>query len=266
MGKNLRFAIIGTGMVGAIHAQAIQSVEGAELVYVHSRNAEMGKAFAERFNCTYAPGLHEILDNEDIDAVAVCTPSGSHADLIILAAQHGKHVMVEKPIDIDLGKADQAIEQCRRSGVKLSVVFQLRFMPDVVIAKQMLEDGLLGKLIEADAYLKFYRPESYYRSSQWKGTKQWDGGGALMNQGIHGIDLLLWLAGPVSSVTAQVRTLKHDIEVEDTAAAIINFEKGAMGVLQGTTSIYPDIRSCSYSMVRTEPWSLLEPRFLIYAN
>ncbi|TDF93216.1 Gfo/Idh/MocA family protein [Paenibacillus piri] len=240
MGTNVKIAIVGAGMVGAVHAQAIRSTDGAELVCVHSRSAETGKAFAVKHDCAFEADLHALLRNADIDAVAICTPSGSHADIAILAARQGKHVLVEKPLDIDLGKADRAIEECRRSGVKLSVVFQLRFMPEVVRAKRILESGQLGKLIEADAYLKFYRPESYYLSSRWKGTRQWDGGGALMNQGIHGLDLLLWLAGPVNSVTAQVRTLRHSIEVEDTAAAIVQYGNGAIGVIQGTTSVYPD--------------------------
>jgi UDP-N-acetyl-2-amino-2-deoxyglucuronate dehydrogenase len=236
----MKFAIIGTGMISNIHAEAIQSLEGNLLSWVYSRDEQHGAAFAQKFGCRHSSDLEALLQSPDIDAVAICTPSGTHADLIIQAARHHKHVLVEKPLDISLDQADEAIRICRENGVKLGVIFQLRFMEETKKAKRILETGLLGNLIQVDTYMKFYRPEAYYENSTWKGTKALDGGGALMNQGIHGIDLLLWLAGPVMSVTAQVKTLKHAIEVEDTAAAIVNFSNGAMGVIQGTTSIYPD--------------------------
>jgi UDP-N-acetyl-2-amino-2-deoxyglucuronate dehydrogenase len=236
----IKFAILGTGMVSHIHAEAIRSLADAELTCVYSRNEETGKPFASQYNCRLYTNVQEVLACSDVDAVSICTPSGTHADLAILAARHQKHVLAEKPLDISLEKADRAIEAARENNVKLGVIFQLRFMQEVIRAKQFIASGVLGKLIQADSYMKFYRPETYYRGSSWKGTKRLDGGGALMNQGIHGIDLLLWLAGPVQSVMAQVLTLRHDIEAEDTAAAILRFRNGAMGVIQGTTSIYPD--------------------------
>ncbi|NHN30344.1 Gfo/Idh/MocA family protein [Paenibacillus agricola] len=236
----MNFAIIGTGMISHIHAEVIQSLDGHHLTWVHSRNERYGADFARKYGCKHSTDLEMLLMASDIDAVAICTPSGTHAELIIQAAQHHKHVLVEKPLDIALEQADEAIQVCKENGVKLGVIFQLRFMEETKKAKRILEEGLLGALIEVDTYMKFYRPETYYENSSWKGKQELDGGGALMNQGIHGIDLLLWLAGSVSSVTAQVKTLKHAIEVEDTAAAIVNFANGAMGIIQGTTSIYPD--------------------------
>jgi predicted dehydrogenase len=236
----LKFAIVGTGMISHVHAQAIQALANSELTYVLSRDEKSGREFARSYGIRYTTSAEELLKSGDVDAVSVCTPSGTHADWAVRIANHGKHVIVEKPLDISLAKAKEAIRACRANGVKLGVIFQLRFMDETRKAKRLLEEGVLGKMIEADAYMKFHRPADYYRSSSWKGTRSLDGGGALMNQGIHGIDLLLWLAGPVKSVTAQVHTLRHEIEVEDTAAAIINFHSGAIGVLQGTTSIYPD--------------------------
>lgn len=236
----LKFGIVGTGMISRVHAEAIRSLSGAQLTCVCSRNADAGKAFAKKYECRWFAEPQEMMDCGDLDAVAICTPSGTHADLAILAAKQGKHVLVEKPLDISLEKADYAIRACRENAVKLGVVFQLRYMKDTIETKRVLDAGLLGKLIEVDASMKFYRPAAYYQNSSWKGTKRLDGGGALMNQGIHGIDLLLWLAGPVRTVTAKILTLRHQIEAEDTAAAIVRFRSGAMGVIQGTTSVWPD--------------------------
>ncbi|MCZ8516079.1 Gfo/Idh/MocA family oxidoreductase [Paenibacillus filicis] len=236
----IRFAVLGTGMVARVHADAIRSLPEAELTYVYSRTEEAGQRFAEAYGCRRSTDLEAVLGSAEVDAVAICTPSGTHADYAIQAARRRKHVLVEKPLDITLENADAAIQACAGNGVKLGVIFQLRFMSEALRAKKLLDDGMIGKLIEADAYMKFYRPEAYYRNSTWKGTHRLDGGGSLMNQGIHGIDLLLWLAGPVQSVSARVRTLKHEIEAEDTAAAVVQFRNGAIGVIQGTTSVYPD--------------------------
>jgi UDP-N-acetyl-2-amino-2-deoxyglucuronate dehydrogenase len=236
----IRFAVLGTGMVARVHADAIRSLPEAELTYVYSRTEEAGRRFAEAYGCRSSTDFKAVLGSAEVDAVAVCTPSGTHADYAIQAARRRKHVLVEKPLDITLENADAAIQACADNGVKLGVMFQLRFMSEALRAKKMLDEGIIGKLIEADAYMKFHRPEAYYRSSTWKGTHRLDGGGSLMNQGIHGIDLLLWLAGPGQSVSAHVRTLRHDIEAEDTAAAVVQFQSGAIGVIQGTTSVYPD--------------------------
>jgi UDP-N-acetyl-2-amino-2-deoxyglucuronate dehydrogenase len=236
----LKFAIVGTGMISHIHAEAIQSLFNAELTYVFSRNEKSGSEFARLYGCKHTTVIEDFLKSDDIHVISVCTPSGTHAEWVVHCANHGKHVLVEKPLDISLVKSNEAIQACKKKGVKLGVIFQLRFMDETRRVKRILEEGTIGKLIEVDTIMKFYRSEAYYSSSSWKGTYDLDGGGSLMNQGIHGIDLMLWLAGPVTSLTAQIHTLKHDIEVEDTAIALVNFRNGAIGVIQGATSIYPD--------------------------
>ncbi|MBB6736057.1 Gfo/Idh/MocA family protein [Cohnella zeiphila] len=235
-----KFAIIGTGMISRVHAEEIRSLPGAELTYVLSRDELSGREFADLYGCRYTTDPRELWASKEVNAVSVCTPSGTHAQWAVLAARHGKHVMVEKPLDISLAAADEAIRICRDSGVKLGVIFQLRFMEELRRAKRLLDDGVLGRLLAADADMKFYRPPSYYGNSAWKGTSALDGGGALINQGIHGVDLLLWLAGGVSEVVAETRTLLHGIEVEDMATAVVRFRSGASGVIRSATCIYPD--------------------------
>jgi UDP-N-acetyl-2-amino-2-deoxyglucuronate dehydrogenase len=239
--ERVRFGIIGVGKIAPIHAQAIIDSPRGELVAVAGRRQEAVMPIAERYGVKGYTDYHEMLARDDIDAVIIGTPSGSHGQIGIHVAKSGKHVVVEKPMDITLEKADDLIRTCEESGVKLSVVFQLRFMEECRRVKTLIESGALGKVVLGDAYLKFHRSPEYYRCGGWRGTWEVDGGAALMNQGIHGIDLLQWFMGPVKSVYALTKTLVHDIEAEDTAAALLEFESGAIGVIEGTTSIYPDL-------------------------
>ncbi len=241
MEKKVRFGLIGVGKIAPIHAEAIRSAQGGELVAVAGRREDKVKAFAETYKIDGYTDYKEMLKRDDIDVMVITTPSGTHADIGIDVAKARKHIMVEKPMDITLEKADKLIHSCEEAGVKLSVIFQLRFMEESRRAKALIEEGILGKVVLGDGYLKFHRSPEYYRDGGWRGTWEMDGGAALMNQGIHGIDLLQWLMGPVKSVYALTKTLVHDIHAEDTAAALLNFENGAIGVIEGTTSIYPDL-------------------------
>ena len=195
---------------------------------------------AQQFNVAWHSRLEDFLARPDIQVVNICTPSGSHAELGIQVARVGKHVVVEKPIDVTLEKARALVDACDQSGVKLAAIFQSRFLPAVQILKKAIDRGRLGRLIMGDAYIKWYRTREYYESTQWRGTWALDGGGALMNQSIHTIDLLQYLVGPVASVFGFAEKLLHaGIEAEDTAAAVLKFRSGAIGVIEGTTSLYP---------------------------
>ncbi len=230
-------------MVGGLHAQVISKMEGTELASVCSHSLERAKGLTDRFGGESTTDFEGMLGREDIDVVSVCTASGEHAAYGIPAARAGKHVLVEKPIEISLEKADALIEACHRQRVKLGVIFQLRFLDASREVKRALDGGVLGRLVMADCYMKFYRPQSYYDGSRWKGTLALDGGGALINQGVHGLDLLLHLAGDVASVQAYTGILAHEnIEVEDTCVAAVRYENGALGVIQATTAIHPDFQ------------------------
>jgi predicted dehydrogenase len=174
-----------------------------------------------------------------MDLVAIGTPSGVHARQGIAAARRGLHVLVEKPIDITTERADALIDACDTAGVKLGVFFQDRLRPAIVDIKRMIDDETLGKPVMIAGRVRWYRPPEYYSASKWRGTWALDGGGALMNQAIHTVDLVQWMFGPVARVSAAVGTLVHDIEVEDTAAAVIEFSSGAIGTIEATTSLYP---------------------------
>jgi predicted dehydrogenase len=236
---SVRFGIIGVGNIAGFHAKAIGLVDGAELVACYARSRENGEKFAAEHGCEYASSLEELLARDDIDAVAITTPSGTHADIGVLAAQAGKHVLCEKPIDVSVEKIDELIAACDENGVLLGAIFQSRFGEGAQALKKAIEAGRFGKLTQCSAYIPWFRSREYYASAGWRGTWALDGGGALMNQGIHAIDLLLWLAGEVSEVSARVQTRLHDIEVEDNAVAWLQFKNGGLGVIQGSTACYP---------------------------
>jgi len=194
-------------------------------------------AFAAR-GCAAEPGLDQLLARPDVDVVCVCVPSGLHAEIGVRAAQAGKHLVVEKPIDVTLAAADRLIEAARAAGVALTVISQHRFDPGLIELKRLLGDGALGRLVLAEASTKWYRTQAYYDSAAWRGTWAMDGG-SLMNQGIHYVDLLRWCMGPVTAVTAVCATQAHQVEVEDTALAIVRFGSGAVGTILSSTAAYP---------------------------
>jgi UDP-N-acetyl-2-amino-2-deoxyglucuronate dehydrogenase len=242
-GHPIRFAIIGAGMISQLHAKVISEMNDAELVSVCSRDLKRAGSITDSFGGEPDTDFDQLLRRDDIDAVSICTASGDHATFGIPAAHAGKHILVEKPIEISLEKADALIKACEENSVKLGVIFQLRFLDACQEVKHAIESGVLGNPVMADCYMKFYRPQEYYSDSRWKGTQALDGGGALINQGIHGLDLLLHLAGDVASVKAYLDVRAHDnIEVEDTCVAAVKYVNGALGVIQATTSVHPDFQ------------------------
>ena len=235
------FAIVGCGVIGPWHAKAIELAPRCELVALC--DIELGKAeklAAEYGNVPCYKNHKTMLKNEpDVDAVCVCVPSGIHWRIALDAAKAGRHVLSEKPLDVTLSHMDRMIDACHAAKVKLGCIFQRRTKPLTRAVKKVVDGGKLGKMVLADAYLKYYRSPAYYKSAGWRGTWKLDGGGALMNQGVHGIDQLLYIVGDVDTVTAHAAPLVRDIPVEDTAVAILRYKNGAFGVIEGTTSVTP---------------------------
>ena len=237
--KKFGFGIVGCGMVSDLHATVIAGISDAALVGVFDKNIERANDFAKKNEVKRVYASYEdMLADKEIDIVCICTPSGLHAPLIIQAAESGKHFIVEKPMAITEAQLSSVIEAVEKYKVKGEVISQYRFSHAVQSIKQAVDEGKLGKIILGDIYMKYNRTPEYYKSS-WRGTLAMDGGGALMNQGIHGIDLLQYIMGPVKSVMGCCRTMVHDIEVEDTACLTLEYENGAIGTVQGTTSVNP---------------------------
>ncbi|WP_028548491.1 Gfo/Idh/MocA family protein [Paenibacillus sp. UNC451MF] len=240
MERKMRFALVGAGVISTSHAKAITSNSHAELVAVCDKEIEKAQKLAETYQIgSVYQDYQEMLKRDDIDVINVCLPSGMHSDYTVEAAQAGKHILCEKPLDITREKMDRMINETRSRGVKLGVIYQRRTFPAAVATRNAIQTGKLGKMVLGDAYLKYYRSPEYYKSAGWRGTWALDGGGALMNQGVHGIDLIQWMMGDIHSVFAYSSALVRDIEVEDTAVAAVKYKSGAFGVIQGTTSVYP---------------------------
>lgn len=233
------FGIAGCGGVAKIHATAIGEIEDARLVAVYDPGNTTAQAFAQTYGAEVSANYEALLNRSDIQVVNICSPSGTHADLAILAAQAGKHVICEKPLDIKLERVDAMINACNENRVKLAGIFHKRFSESARAVRQAIDSGRLGNLILGDAYVKWYRPQEYYGQGGWRGTWAMDGGGALINQSIHQVDLLQWMFGPVESVFARTGCLAHNIEVEDVAVVALRFKNGAFGVVEGSTALYP---------------------------
>ncbi len=234
------FGIIGCGMISEFHAAAIAELENAKLVAVSSRHEENARKLTDKYGVPWHKDYKELVARDDVDIVCVCTPSGVHLEPAVAAAEAKKHVVVEKPIEVTLDRGDQIIQTCDENKVRLCAIFPYRFQECTQIIKQAVDEGRFGVLTVADCYNKWWRTQEYYDNGGWRGTWKLDGGGALMNQGIHAVDLLQWFMGPVKSLYALTDTRCHDrIEVEDTAVAVLRFANGAMGVIEATTSIHP---------------------------
>jgi len=239
--ETIGFGIIGCGVISRTHAKAIREVEAAELVACCDVIEDRARAWAEEFELgdNYHRDLEDMLARDDIQAVCVCTPSGMHSEHAIKAAQAGKHILCEKPLDVTLKKIDDMIAAAQANQVKLAGVFQRRTYDSTRRVREVVRTGKLGKLVLGDCYQKYFRSHEYYASGDWRATWELDGGGALMNQGVHGIDLIMHLMGPVRRVSAYARRLVRNIAVEDTAVAVVEYENGALGVIEGTTSVTP---------------------------
>lgn len=239
MNKPVRFGIVGTGLISAVHADAIANTEGAVLYGAAGRHAEKAAAFAAQYGCRAYPCYRDMLNDPAIDAVSVCTSSGCHFENARDALFAGKHVLIEKPMTLNLADADTLIRLAEEKGLVIGVISQSRFSDAAQAIKAMIDSGAAGRPVSAHLRMRYWRSQEYYDSAAWRGTYAYDGGGVLMNQGIHGIDLLCYLMGRPVSVTGYSRTLVRRIEVEDTAAAALEFESGALGVIDATTCSNP---------------------------
>jgi UDP-N-acetyl-2-amino-2-deoxyglucuronate dehydrogenase len=236
----LGFGVIGCGMISRFHARAIAEVRGARLIGGFDVVPGAAEKFANEFGVRAYSRLDDLLADSAVDAVIIGTPSGAHRDPAVAAARAGKHVVVEKPLEITLRRCDQIIAACAKAGVTLSTIFPSRFHDSSRLLKKAVEQGRFGRLVLGDAIVKWRRTQEYYDSGAWRGTWELDGGGALMNQAIHSVDLLLWLMGPAVEVQAQTALLAHErIAVEDVAAATVKFANGALGVIEASTAVYP---------------------------
>lgn len=235
----MKFGIIGAGMIAKFHAKAIEAMADGELHSVFGRRTEAVESLARELGCMAYDDLDAFLADPELEIVTIATPSGAHLEPALAAAKAGKHVICEKPLEITPERIDLMISACEEAGVTLAGIFNRRFHPAMEALKNAVESGRFGRLTLCDAYVKWYRTQAYYDSGAWRGTWTLDGGGALMNQSIHLIDQLLYLAGDVAAVSATMACLAHEnIEVEDTAVAVLEFKNGARGVIEGSTACW----------------------------
>ncbi len=240
MSEPIRFAIVGCGVISPTHARSISELPDAKLVAVCDVVPEKAQALSALYPADAYTCADEMLRRDDIDAVVVLTPSGLHTEVGVQAARAGKHVLVEKPMDVTLEQADRLIQTCAAAGVKLGVISQHRFDPAMMALKKAVDEGKLGQLNFGGSHTKWFRAQAYYDSGNWRGTWALDGGGALINQSIHYVDMLQYIMGPVEELNGYTCTRAHErIEVEDLAVASIKFRSGALGLLEGSTLAYP---------------------------
>jgi len=237
--KTYRFAILGCGMIAQIHAAAIDSLPDAELIGCADAFPAAAQRFAEKYGIRAYADEVELLNDENVDVVCICTPSHCHADSAIRALERGKHVALEKPMALNTAQADKVIEASEKHDRLLTVISQLRFCEDVQRVKKLLEQKAFGNIVMCNLSMRYWRDEAYFTSSSWRGRLEFEGGGALMNQGIHGIDLMQYVLGEPEVLRGQIDTLHHNVEVEDVAVAVFRFANGALGTLQGSTCTNP---------------------------
>ena len=237
--EKVRFGIIGCGMIADFHFRAIEGIEDAETIGCVDAYAPSAERFAAAHGIKKYDTLADMLGDAAIDAVTICTPSGLHTQQAIDAMNAGKHVVCEKPMSLTLEDADLLIAVANKTQVKVCIISQFRYAPAVQAVTTAIEAGALGNIVSGSLQMKYYRSDEYYASGAWRGTKAMDGGGCLMNQGIHGVDVFRYLMGPVKSLVGYARTQQRKIEVEDSAAAALEFASGAVGTLEGSTVCYP---------------------------
>jgi UDP-N-acetyl-2-amino-2-deoxyglucuronate dehydrogenase len=239
----MRFAIIGAGVIGRTHAACIRELEPrATLTLVVDEIPDRARELATAHNADHATSARAAFARDDVDAVAICTPSGRHAEFAVAALEAGRHVLVEKPIDVTMPAARRVADAAARASTTITVISQHRFDPSSQLVHQAVRDGRLGRITSGVASIAWWRSQDYYDSGDWRGSWALDGGGALMNQGIHTVDLLLWMLGEPVEVHAWTACLAHQrIEVEDTTVATVRFASGALGVIHSTTAAYPGL-------------------------
>jgi UDP-N-acetyl-2-amino-2-deoxyglucuronate dehydrogenase len=236
---NVGAAVIGLGR-GMSHVRCYSGAENCDLIAVCDINEEKARAVAEEFGVDYYTDYQEMLKRDDIDLVSVVTPSGMHCEMADVIALAGKHCLVEKPLDVTLPPIDRTIALYDEKDLKLGCIFQNRLEDAIQLTKKAVEEGLLGELVVCNIMVKWYRNDAYYEANGgWRGTWRWDGGGSLMNQSVHTIDIMQWLMGGVESVFAKVKVVNHKIETEDIGCALVKFKNGAYGTITGSTATYP---------------------------
>lgn len=241
MAEKLRFGIVGCGVIGPFHAKAISSLPDAQLVAVADIEPEKARKLAEQYGVTPYSSLEDMLSRERLDVVDVCTPSGMHGEHACQAMRAGCHVIVEKPMEITMQRIDEMLRTRQETERKLAVISQHRFDEASMAVHQLIEEQAFGRLVLGNAVIPWWRSQQYYDSGAWRGTWALDGGGVLMNQSIHSIDVLQWLMGRVKSIYAYTDTLVHRMETEDVAVAVLRFANGALGTIAATTGAYPGV-------------------------
>jgi len=236
----LKAALVGCGRIAQIHAKAYASTHDVHLAAVVDIIPQRAEALGRKVGVPHYADVREVLSRSDIDMINVCVPSGVHGEVAIAAARAGKHCLCEKPLEVTPQRCDEMVLAFKKSGTALGGIFQHRYADGSRRAKEVIDAGRLGRITMATCATPWWRSQDYYDSDAWRGTWSLEGGGALMNQSIHAIDLLIWLAGPVRTVWARAGLLAHErIEVEDAAAAVVEFESGAIGTIIGTTAAFP---------------------------
>lgn len=238
-----KFGLIGCGGIADFHAEALRRIEDARLTYVSSRNEAKAQAVGEREGCAWTTDYRALLQSSEVDIVTVTTSSGSHFPIGMEVLKAGKHLLLEKPMAMTNQETESLIQTARKMGLTLGVVSQRRFEDQHLAVKKALAQGAIGQLLLAEVFLPFYRTQDYYDSADWRGTVAEDGG-ALMNQGIHSLDLLLWFAGEIETVYGKTATQTHRMEAEDLGLAIVQFKNGAFGTIMASTSIRPGFSAC----------------------
>lgn len=236
--SKIKFALIGCGSIATKHAEALMRTKETELVGVCDRDPVKARNFAAKYDVPWTMETQELLEKKGVEAVCICVPSGLHARMAIDAARAGKHVLIEKPLALSLEDADDIIQTCLQSGVKLGVVLQNRFKPAIIKLKKAVEAGDFGNLNHANATVRWNRNQNYYKENPWRANPKM-GGGVLINQAIHNIDLMQWIMGPVDSVFAYTTNRPLGLQVEEVAVIVLTFQSGALGVIEATSAVYP---------------------------
>lgn len=238
--NKLGIGIVGCGVISYQHAESLLEIEHSNVIAACSRTEKNREKFSSRFDVPVFPTFEELIAHDDIQAISICTPSGAHLEYAIKAAEAGKHVIVEKPIEVTVERGQKLVQSCEKNEVKLAVIYQNRYSNAVVKLKQAVDSGKIGKPVMARGSVKWFRDQDYYSESGWRGTLDLDGGGALINQSIHTIDLLIWILGTPKIVFGMKGTLTHSgIEAEDNLVASLQFKNEALGLFEASTSIVP---------------------------
>lgn len=231
--------IIGTGSIVNTYVKCISELQETKLVALFTKSSARVEEAEKLYSAPVFDNIEKLLSQPKIQLICVCNESGNHGEAIKRAAEAGKHILSEKPLEVTTEKIDEVINSCHKNNVILGCVLQNRCSEDYQIAEKNIREGKLGKLLMGNAHINWYRNNEYYSKNPWRGTKKYDGGAAFMNQGIHTVDLLLNLMGPVKSVFGNMQTMVHDIEGEDVGIGMLNFDNGAMGTITAGTALYP---------------------------